>query len=97
MAKPMATGKELKRLRDKGMEVNAENLRKVKEELKKEAMAKADKANRKGMTGGGAAAASRAVTEPAGYAKGGMVKANCGASMKPTQKYACGGMVKKKK
>jgi hypothetical protein len=39
------------------------------------------------------------------YKKGGMVKkakgaggyANCGASMKPTQKFACGGMVKKKK
>jgi hypothetical protein len=91
MAKPMATGKELKRLRDKGMEVNTENLRKVKEELKKEAMAKADKANRKGMKAG------PAVSEPAGYAKGGMV--NCGASMKPSQKgtYACGGMVKKKK
>jgi hypothetical protein len=92
MAKPMATGKELKRLRDKGMEVNAENLRKVKEELKKEAMAKADKANRKGMKAG------PAVSEPAGYAKGGMVKANCGASTKAAQKgtYACGGMVKKK-
>jgi hypothetical protein len=39
----------------------------------------------------------------AGYKKGGMVKkakggyANCGASMKPTQKFACGGMVSKQK
>ena len=43
--------------------------------------------------------------KPMGYKKGGMVKgyakggyANCGASMKATQKatMACGGMVKKK-
>lgn len=26
------------------------------------------------------------MTKSTGYAKGGMVKANCGASMKPTQK-----------
>lgn len=39
-----------------------------------------------------------------GYKKGGMVKkakgaggyANCGASMKATQKFSCGGMAKKK-
>ena len=92
MAKPMATGKELKRLRDKGMEATPENLRKVKEELKKEAAVKADKANKRGMKAG------PAVTEPTGMAKGGMVKANCGASTKAAQKgtYACGGMVKKK-
>jgi hypothetical protein len=38
-----------------------------------------------------------------GYKKGGMVKkskggyANCGASMKPTQKFSCGGMAKAKR
>ena len=92
MAKPIATDKELNRLRKKGMEVTAENLREVKAELRAEAMAKADKANRKGMKAG------PAVTEPTGYAKGGVVKkANCGASMAATQKFSCGGMAKKKK
>ena len=81
MAKPMATGRELTRLRKKGMEVTPENIRKVKEELRKEDTAKANARNKKGMKAG------PAVTEPAGkYAKGGLVKANCGASMKPSKK-----------
>lgn len=86
MAKPMATGRELTRLRKLGMEVTPENLRKVKEELRKEDMKKAESRNKKGMKAG------PAVTEPAGkYNKGGMVKkkggyANCGASMKPSKK-----------
>jgi hypothetical protein len=44
-------------------------------EFKKGGMVKPKK-----MMGGGS------VTKMAGYAKGGMVKANCGASMKPAQK-----------
>ena len=83
----MATGRELTRLRKKGMEVTNENLRKVKEELRKEDMQKSEARNKKGMKAG------PAVAEPAGkYNKGGMVKkkgsgyANCGASVPASKK-----------
>lgn len=87
MAKPLATGKELSRLRKEGMEVTPENLRKVKEMIRKEDTEKSEARNRKGMKAG------PAVAEPAGmYNKGGMVKkkgsgyANCGASVPASKK-----------
>lgn len=94
MAKPMATDKELNRLRKKGMEVTPESLREVRAELRAEAMAKADAANRKGM------AAGKAVTEPAGAdtkkkPQGKRMSAAERAVTEPAG-YAKGGMVKKK-
>jgi len=81
MAKPMATGRELTRLRKLGMEATPENLRKVKQILRQEDMKKSEARNRKGMKAG------PQVTEPAGkYNKGGMVKANCGASVPAARK-----------
>lgn len=86
MNRPMATDKELNMLRKLGMEATPANLRTVKEMMRKEAISKAEKRNKRGMKAG------PAVTEPAGkYNKGGMVKkkggyANCGASMKPSKK-----------
>lgn len=86
MAKPLATDKELNMMRKMGMEVNAENLRKVKELMRVEAIKKSEARNKKGMKAG------PSVTEPTGYAKGGMVKkkgkmyANCGASVPASKK-----------
>lgn len=87
MAKPLATDKELNMMRKMGMEVNAENLRKVKELMRVEAIKKSEARNKKGMKAG------PAVSEPAGkYNKGGMVKkkgkmyANCGASVPASKK-----------
>ena len=68
MPKPLATGKELNRLRKKGLSVTAKNVAAVKAELKKEANAKATTANKKGMKAG------PSVSEPTGYSKGGDVK-----------------------
>jgi len=52
MAKPMATGRELTRLRKLGMEATPENLRKVKQILRQEDMKKSEARNRKGMKAG---------------------------------------------